>query len=122
MRAARPSSSWRDEQGKGAASPMRWLTALLIALLGALQYSLWIGSGSLADVHRLHAAVAKQTQENGRLAERNKALEAEVYDLKHGFAAIEERARSELGMIKKGETFYQVIEKPNERQGKAGSK
>lgn len=122
MRAALPSSSWPADRENGATSPMRWLIALLVALLGTLQYSLWVGSGSLAQVHRLHVAVVKQTQENDRLAERNSALEAEVYDLKHGFAAIEERARTELGMIKKGETFYQVIEKPKHRRDKAQSK
>ncbi|MEJ2687920.1 MAG: cell division protein FtsB [Gammaproteobacteria bacterium] len=101
---------------------MRWLIVLLLGLLGALQYSLWIGTGSLADVHRLHLSVAKQTRENARLSERNKALEAEVRDLKHGFAAIEERARTELGMIKQGETFYQVVEEPQTQQKKDNRK
>ena len=101
---------------------MRWLIVLLLGLLGALQYSLWIGTGSLADVHRLHQSVAKQSRENARLSERNKALEAEVRDLKHGFAAIEERARTELGMIKQGETFYQVVEEPQPQQKKDNRK
>jgi len=101
---------------------MRWLIVLLVGLLAALQYSLWIGTGSLADVHRLHLSVAKQTRENARLSERNKALEAEVRDLKHGLAAIEERARTELGMIKKGETFYQVVDAPQGQHKKASRK
>ncbi len=101
---------------------MRWLIVLLVALLGALQYSLWIGAGSFGDVHRLNVAVARQSRENARLAERNKALDAEVRDLKHGLAAIEERARTELGMIKKGETFYQVVEVPDPQQAKGNSK
>ena len=88
----------------------RWLTILLIALLLGLQYKLWVGEGSLAEIWSLHQAGEVQREENARLKERNAALEAEVQDLKQGLDAVEERARSELGMIKDGETFYQIVE------------
>jgi cell division protein FtsB len=89
---------------------MRWLLWLLIVLLLLLQYRLWVGDGSLAEVWDLYQQVETQREENQRLLERNQALEAEVQDLKQGLDAIEERAREELGMIKDGETFYQIIE------------
>ncbi len=91
---------------------MRWLLLLLIFLLVLLQYRLWVGDGSLAEVWDLYQQVEMQTQENQRLRERNQALEAEVQDLKQGLEAIEERAREELGMIRDGETFYQIVEDP----------
>ncbi|EXJ16266.1 cell division protein FtsB [Imhoffiella purpurea] len=89
---------------------MRWLIALLLLLLVALQYRLWVGEGSLADLHALKQEIALLQQEIGRLIERNQELQAEVEDLGEGLDAIEERARTELGMIKSGETFIQVIE------------
>ena len=89
---------------------MRWLLWVLIVLLLLLQYRLWVGDGSLAEVWDLYQQVETQREENQRLLERNQALEAEVRDLKQGLDAIEERAREELGMIKDGETFYQIIE------------
>ena len=89
---------------------MRWLLVILLVLFGLLQYRLWVGDGSLAEVWRLNKAVTEQRQENASLRDRNEALEAEVRDLKTGSEAIEERARSELGMIRDGETFYQVVE------------
>jgi cell division protein FtsB len=85
---------------------------LLIVLLVLLQYKLWFGDGNLVDVWHLQQSIATQKQENAKLRERNAALEAEVKDLKQGMQAVEERARSELGMIKKGETFYQIVEQP----------
>ncbi|NOX08296.1 MAG: cell division protein FtsB [Gammaproteobacteria bacterium] len=88
---------------------MRWLITILIVLLGLLQYSLWTGEGSMEEVWRLKRSVEAQQAENKRLRERNQALTAEVQDLKQGQEAIEERARSELGMIKQGEEFYQII-------------
>jgi len=88
----------------------RWLTFILIALLLGLQYKLWVGEGSLAEVWSLHQASEVQSVENEGLKERNAALEAEVKDLKQGSEAVEERARTELGMIKDGETFYQVVD------------
>ena len=86
-------------------------------LLLSLQYRLWVGDGSLAEVWDLYQQVETQRDENQRLRERNQALEAEVQDLKQGLGAIEERAREELGMIKEGETFYQIIEPPAEPAG-----
>ncbi|HEY0721403.1 MAG TPA: cell division protein FtsB [Gammaproteobacteria bacterium] len=84
--------------------------AILIVLLLILQYTLWLGEGGLVRVWSLNEQVAAQEQENAKLRERNKALEAEVLDLKQGLEAIEERARTDLGMIKKNETFHQVVE------------
>jgi cell division protein FtsB len=78
-------------------------------VLLVLQVRLWTGEGSVADVWRISKAVEAQRNENAGLQARNAALAAEVTDLKKGTAAIEERARSELGMIKEGETFFQVI-------------
>lgn len=89
---------------------MKPLIVALLVLLGFLQYKLWLGEGSLAEIWRTHQAIETQMQENTTLKERNAALDAEVKDLKHGLDAIEERARAELGMIKKDETFYRVVE------------
>lgn len=91
----------------------RWLMALLAtlaALLAFLQYRLWLGAGGNASVAELEQQVQAQTRENAGLEQRNDALAAEVEDLKSGEAAVEERARSELGMIRPGETFYRVVE------------
>ncbi len=90
---------------------MKFISVLLIVLLLWLQYRLWMGNGSLTEVHHLEQAKQAQAEENARLLERNQSLAAEVHDLKHGFEAIEEQARSELGMIRKDETFYLVIDK-----------
>lgn len=89
---------------------MRILIVLLIVVLLTLQYMLWVGDGSLAEVWQLQQKLTTQQEENKRLRERNDALRAEVRDLKQGLGAIEERARNEMGMIKKDETYYQVIE------------
>ena len=89
---------------------LRVLLLALLLLLGLLQYRLWFGSGGQHEVEALHAQVAQQQAENLKLRQRNEALAAEVQDLKSGEAAVEERARSELGMVKPGETFYRVVE------------
>jgi cell division protein FtsB len=86
------------------------LIVLLLVLLLILQYQLWIGDGGLQDVWELHQEVELLRQENARLQERNAALNAEVLDLKQGLDAIEEHAREDLGMVKEGETFYQIVE------------
>lgn len=91
---------------------LRWVALILLALLIGLQFKLWTGNGSMRDVDSLRAAVKKQTDENDRLRQRNQSLAADVDDLKHGEQAVEARARSELGLIKPGETFYQVVEAP----------
>jgi cell division protein FtsB len=89
-----------------------WFLALLAlaALLLGLQAKLWWGEGGVAQARALRAKVEQQRAENARLQQRNDALAAEVEDLKSGEAAVEERARSELGMVKPGETFYRVVE------------
>mgnify|MGYP003681917840 FL=1 len=89
---------------------MKNLLLLLVLLLVYLQYRLWFGDGSLQDAWELHQDVELQRHENVELRERNAALEAEVTDLQQGLDAIEEHAREDLGMVKKGETFYQVVE------------
>lgn len=89
---------------------MKAIISALVILLVLLQVKLWFGEGSVMDVWQLEDAIAAQQTTNEQLKERNQALIAEVNDLKQGLEAIEERARSELGMIKKGETFYQVVE------------
>ena len=89
---------------------MRILIAILLITLLWLQYRLWVGEGSLAEVYSLRKEIETQKGELAVLKRRNQSLQAEVDDLKQGLAAIEERARTELGMIKEGETFYQVVE------------
>ncbi len=89
---------------------MRLLIGILLVLLLFLPYRLWVGEGSLAEVSSLKREIEEQARELVQLKERNRALEAEVQDLRNGLEAIEERARSELGMVKDGEVFYQVIE------------
>ena len=89
---------------------MRWVLLGLVLLLAWLQYRLWFGSGGSREVAALQQQVQRQARDNAGLKQRNDALAAEVEDLKSGEAAIEERARSELGMIKPGETFYRVVE------------
>lgn len=92
---------------------MKGLTLLLLFLLCLLQYKLWIGNGSLTEVHHLQQTRNELREDNQRLHERNESLAAEVMDLKHGQHALEERARSELGMIRSNETFYQIIDRDN---------
>ena len=89
---------------------LRTLIAVLLLVLLALQYRLWFADGGLVEVHRLEEQIDEQKARNARLRERNRALAAEVRDLKQGLDAVEARARSELGMVGKDETFYQVVE------------
>ena len=91
---------------------LRWIALILLVILIGLQLKLWTGSGGMREVRTLRAAVHKQAGENDRLLQRNQALAADVSDLKHGEQAVEARARAELGLIKPGETFYQVVERP----------
>ena len=88
---------------------MRALLAILLLLLVALQLKMWFGEGGYRDVQRLAERVEQQALENEALAQRNRELQAEVEDLRQGLEAIEERARSELGLIKEDEEFYQVV-------------
>jgi len=89
---------------------MKAIIAALVILFVLLQFNLWFGEGSVKDVWAMDDAIAVQTQKNAQLKERNQTLFAEVDDLKQGLEAVEERARYDLGMIKKGETFYQVVD------------
>lgn len=86
------------------------MIATLIILLLGLQYRLWVGEGSLAQVARLERDVKQQQAENARLRERNNILAVEVDNLKNGLDSIEERARNDVGMIKKDETFFMVLQ------------
>lgn len=89
---------------------MKWLTVVLLALLGLIQYPLWLGKGGWLRVWDVDRQIAAQREMNAKLKVRNGALDAEVRDLKQGLEAIEERARSELGMIRQDEIFFQVLE------------
>ncbi|MFZ3017178.1 MAG: cell division protein FtsB [Gallionella sp.] len=91
---------------------MRAVTLILAALLLLLQYPLWLGKGSWLKVWDLNRQVEEQQQINQQMQARNALLDAEVRDLKQGTDAIEERARSELGMIKRDEVFFQFIGSP----------
>ncbi|MDQ2702106.1 MAG: cell division protein FtsB [Pseudomonadota bacterium] len=93
---------------------LRIVVLLLLVLLAWLQYRLWFGNGGQREVAQLDVQVQRQARDNAGLQQRNDALAAEVEDLKSGEAAVEERARNELGMIKPGETFYRVIERQPE--------
>lgn len=87
-----------------------WLFLSLLLVFSGLQYRLWVGEGSLAQVTDLNRQITDQKGENERLLERNRILEAEVLELKRGMETVEERARHELGMVKEGETLYQLAE------------
>ena len=93
---------------------MRWFAAGLLLLLLLLQTRLWTGDGSIPAVLRLQDAVEAQRAENAELDERNRALAADVADLRRGHEGIEERARRELGMIGREEVFYLVIDEAAE--------
>ena len=88
---------------------MKLLAAGLLILLVLLQYRLWFGDGSVREVARLQGEISAQEDQNARLRERNRTLAAEVQDLKKGTTAIEERARTDLGMVGNSETFYKVV-------------
>ena len=87
---------------------MRWVKLALVALILLLQYPLWLGKGSWLKVWDLNRQVEAQKQSNQQAQTRNAVLDAEVRDLKQGTEAVEERARSELGMGKRGELFFQI--------------
>jgi len=89
---------------------LKLIFAILLVLLIWLQYKLWLGDGGIPEVLDLEQEIDTVQDEVNRLQERNQALGAEVLDLKKGIEAIEERARSELGMIKPNEIYYQVID------------
>ena len=88
---------------------MRWVTLILVALILLLQYPLWLGKGGWLKVWDLGRQVETQKQANLKAKNRNSVMDAEVRDLKQGTAAVEERARSELGMVKPNEVFFQIV-------------
>lgn len=91
---------------------LRWIALILLVILIGLQFKLWSGAGSMRDVDALRVSVKKQADENVRLTQRNQSVRADVVDLKHGDQAVEARARTELGLVKPGEVFFQVVEPP----------
>ena len=88
---------------------MRWVSLILVALILLLQYPLWLGKGGWLKVRDIDRQVEAQKQINQQTQTRNAVMDAEVRDLKQGTEAIEERARSELGMVKRDEVFFQIV-------------
>lgn len=97
---------------------MRLLALALFILVLLIQYPLWLGRGGMLRVWEMERQIEAQRASNSRLQSRNSALDAEVRDLKQGLEAVEERARSELGMIRNDEIFFQLVESP--AAGKTG--
>lgn len=93
---------------------MRVFALLLVLVFGWLQYTLWLGKNGISDYSQVSSDVDLQEEVNQGLRNRNQQMFAEIDDLKKGSEAIEERARHELGMIKKGETFYRIIDENSE--------
>lgn len=89
---------------------MKILIAIIILFIIHLQYRLWVGDGSVAQIKEYEARLETVKEKVKEKKERNEALYAEIEDLRKGQEALEERARDELGMIKENETFFQVIE------------
>jgi len=89
---------------------VRWLFVVLLTLLVILQYRLWIADGSIAEQQRLKAQVEQFTRVNEALRQRNAVLEREVLELQTGTEGVEQRAREQLGLVRRGETYYQVEE------------
>ena len=98
---------------------MKWLTLVLLGLVALIQYPLWLGKGGWLRVWEVDQQISAQREINGRLKARNGGLDAEVRDLKQGFDAIEERARSELGMVRQDEIFFQLIDEGSRAPPKA---
>jgi len=98
---------------------MKVLIAILLVVLLSLHARLWLGQGEVPAMRELEQAAERQRRENGVLAERNRSLQAEVDDLRSGLEAVEERARSEMGMIREGEIFFRTLE-PRRPPGGAG--
>ena len=90
---------------------MKTVVALLLIVLVVLQLQLWLGDRGIPGVRRLEAAVTAQREDNARLEARNHRLAAEIQDLKEGLEAVEERARSDLGMVGRDEIFYQLVDR-----------
>ena len=114
MSAGMPSSALQRAEWHAMA---RWLALVFVLLLVLLQMKYWVGDGGVREVESLQARIQVQAHENAQLKQRNAALVAEVEELRAGKAAMEERARSELGLIKPGETFYRIVEMPQQPSG-----
>ncbi|HEY3486688.1 MAG TPA: septum formation initiator family protein [Gammaproteobacteria bacterium] len=99
---------------------MKILIGVLAIFFLILQYKLWVADDGYRNVRRLQQQIAVLKAENERLEMRNRALQAEVEDLKSGLVVVEDLARGELGMIKQGETFFQVVPKQSQLQDRAG--
>lgn len=100
---------------------MKYLLLALVALLGVLQYRLWIAEGSLAEKHRLQREVETQQAVNRELKARNAVLEREVLDLQTGNEGLEQRAREQLGLVREGEMFYQFVPETQRPAATVGS-
>jgi cell division protein FtsB len=92
---------------------MKPIIIALVALLGVLQYQLWFAAGGIMPTYRLQQSIKQQLVMNKQLATRNDELTADIHDLKTGNEAVEEHARNELGMMKPGEVFYQIVKTSN---------
>jgi cell division protein FtsB len=90
---------------------MRMILGALLVLLLLLQYELWFSDGGIKTVWEIQKSISAQAQKNDQLDKRNQTLIAEIKDLQSGNAAIEARARNDLGMVKKNEVFYEIIQK-----------
>ncbi len=101
-----------EQESKPPGLKLQILEAVLIAIVLLLQYLLWIAEDGVRQTYALRVSIQAQTEENAVLNERNQALEADIKDMKNGLAAIEERARTEMGMIRPDETFYRILEQP----------
>ena len=88
---------------------MRFILFALVVLFAVLQYKIWFAPGGVMETMQLKRSIEKLDKQNQALKDQNAILKADVKDLKTGSGAIEERARNELGMIKKGEVFYRVV-------------
>lgn len=94
---------------------MKWIVAILILIILGLQYRFWFGEGSLEQIAELEREIEKQKVENASLQERNDLLLSQIRELKQGTEGLEEKARQDMGMVKKGETFYYVTEAPEKK-------
>lgn len=107
----RPIAGWWNSPADEGLT-LRWLLSILVLLLGLLQYRLWFAEGSFAEQHRLEQQVEEQTRINAELQARNAVLEREVLELQTGNKGVEQRAREQLGLVREGETFYQIVDTP----------
>ncbi|HFC93695.1 MAG TPA: cell division protein FtsB [Leucothrix mucor] len=95
---------------------MKFLISVHIIILLLLLVSLWVGHGSYPEIWKLEQDIAAQKRSNEAQEDKNRHIQAELEDARVGHAAVEERARSELGMTKKGETFFEIILKPEPKK------